>query len=312
MLELHDVSFSYTDQPTIKNISFSATQGEHISIIGESGCGKSTLLKLIYGLYDLDSGHIILNENPILGPKYNLIPGDKSIKYLAQDFDLMPFSTTAENVGHFVSNVDRKHKNKRVAELLDLVEMSEFASVKPKHLSGGQQQRVALAKVLALEPRVLLLDEPFSQVDTFRTNKLRRKLFQYLKEREITCIVATHDVADVLSFSDKTIVMKTGEIVAIDQPRNVYNNPDSSYVAALFGDVNEIPEHFLKPSGDKNKLILVYPHQLIVTAQSLLAVTVKRCYFKGSHYLVEAHYEFGLLYFEHSSLLPSGAFLYLN
>ncbi len=312
MLELHDVSFSYTDQPTIRSVSFSATQGEHISIIGESGCGKSTLLKLIYGLYDLDAGSISYNGTPILGPKFHLIPGEDYIKYLAQDFGLMPFTTVAENVGSFLSNIYVDKKQHRIAELLDMVEMTEFAGVKTRFLSGGQQQRVALARVLALEPKVLLLDEPFSQIDSFRTNNLRRKLFQHLKEREITCIVATHDAGDVLSFSDTTIVMKAGEIVATDKPLNIYNDPACSYVAALFGDVNEIPEHFLKPSGDKNRLILVYPHQLKVTAQSSLAVTVKRSYFKGSHYLVEAQYEFGLLYFEHSSLLPSGAFLYLN
>jgi len=311
MLEIRDISFSYTDHPVIKDVSFNVDKGQHITIIGESGCGKSTLLKLIYGLYDLDAGNIFFDDNQILGPKYNLIPGADFIKYLAQDFGLMPFTTVAENVGSFLSNVYSDKKQERVSELLDMVEMTEFANVKTRYLSGGQQQRVALAKVLALEPKVLLLDEPFSQVDAFRTNNLRRKIFQYLKDNEITCIVATHDASDVLSFSDQTIVMRHGEIIAHKTPHEVYNYPQNKYVASLFGDINEIPENFLKSSGDKNKLVLIYPHQLKVTTQSLLAVTVRKSYFKGNHYLIEAQSEFGILYFEHGTSLQKNMLTYL-
>jgi ABC-type proline/glycine betaine transport system ATPase subunit len=118
MLELKDISFTYIDQAVINELSFVAQQGQNIAVIGESGCGKSTLLKLIYGLYDLDSGSISYNGNPILGPKYNLIPGEEYIKYLAQDFDLMPFITVEENVGKFLSNIYRDKKKARVQELI--------------------------------------------------------------------------------------------------------------------------------------------------------------------------------------------------
>ena len=213
MLELTNISFTYIDKAVINGLSFVAQQGQNIAVIGESGCGKSTLLKLIYGLYDLDSGNINYNGNPILGPKYNLIPGEDYIKYLAQDFDLMPYITVEENVGKFLSNIYRDKKKARVHELLEMVEMTEFAKVKAKYLSGGQQQRVALARVLALEPQILLLDEPFSQIDSFRKNALRRNVFQYLKEKKITCIIATHDSSDALSFSDET----TSYLIALPQ-----------------------------------------------------------------------------------------------
>src|SRR4051812_8943492 len=182
MLELRNISFSYADQTVIKNITFNLHKGQHLAVIGESGCGKSTLLQLIYGLYDLDQGEIIYNGKPVLGPKFNLIPGMDFMKYLAQDFDLMPFISVEENIGKYLSNISKDKKKARVNELLGLVEMTEFAKTKAKHLSGGQQQRVALARVLALEPEVLLLDEPFSQIDVFRRNNLRRNMFQYLKE----------------------------------------------------------------------------------------------------------------------------------
>ncbi|MBC7748037.1 MAG: ATP-binding cassette domain-containing protein, partial [Methylotenera sp.] len=124
MLEIKDISFTYSDKPVIENISFTIAKGENTAIIGESGCGKSTLLKLIYGLYNLDSGAITYNDKPILGPKYNLVPGEDYIKYLAQDFDLMPYITVEENVGKFLSNMYPDEKNTRIQELLEMVEMT--------------------------------------------------------------------------------------------------------------------------------------------------------------------------------------------
>ena len=157
MLSVKNISFSYLDKKTIFNSSFKLKNGTSLAVMGESGCGKSTLLKLIYGLHDLDEGTIEWNNQAILGPKYNLIPGMDFMKYLAQDFDLMPFITVAENVGKYLSNLDSEKKWNRVKELLSIVEMDDFIHVKAKNLSGGQMQRVAIARVLALEPEVLLL-----------------------------------------------------------------------------------------------------------------------------------------------------------
>jgi ABC-type Fe3+/spermidine/putrescine transport system ATPase subunit len=225
MLQVENITFSYDKNKVIKNINFSVSKGQNIAIIGESGCGKSTLLKLIYGLYDLDEGQIFWNENEVLGPKFHLVPGMSFMKYLAQDFDLRPFITVAENVGKYLSNIYPEIKQSRINELLEIVEMTEYSNVKAKFLSGGQQQRVALAKVLALEPEVLLLDEPFSQIDNFRKNSLRRKLFSYLKSKEITCLVATHDSSDSLSFADETIVLNDGKIVTKEKSDYLYKHP---------------------------------------------------------------------------------------
>jgi len=299
MLELTNISFTYIDKAVINGLSFVAQQGQNIAVIGESGCGKSTLLKLIYGLYDLDSGNINYNGNPILGPKYNLIPGEDYIKYLAQDFDLMPYITVEENVGKFLSNIYRDKKKARVQELLEMVEMTDYAKIKAKYLSGGQQQRVALARVLALEPEILLLDEPFSQIDSFRKNALRRNVFQYLKEKKISCIIATHDSTDALSFSDQTIVMQSGKIIANDSPQNLYNKPASKYITSLFGEVNE-----LELDG---KIHLVYPHQLKLDAKGSLKGIVKQSYFKGSHYLIAIALGSQTVFFEHHSSLDEGA-----
>jgi ABC-type Fe3+/spermidine/putrescine transport system ATPase subunit len=303
MLAIKNISFTYIEKPVIENVSFDIAKGQNIAIIGESGCGKSTLLKLLYGLYDLAEGEIFYNEKRILGPKYNLIPGEDYIKYLAQDFDLMPYITVEENVGKFLSNIYKDKKKARINELLEMVEMTEFAKVKAKYLSGGQQQRVALARVLALEPEILLLDEPFSQIDSFRKNSLRRNLFKYFKEKQITCIIATHDSTDALSFSDETIVLQNGQLIAKGSSRELYENPPSFYVASLFGEVNELKQSLFIDMEDTDDILLLYPHQLKVVEDGKMKAIVKQCYFKGSHYLVKAGFERKAIFFEHDSEL---------
>ena len=304
MLSVNNISFSYLDNKTLNDISFSLEKGKILSIIGESGCGKSTLLKLIYGLYDLDEGSVFWNEKEILGQKFNLIPGMEYMKYLAQDFDLMPFITVAENVGKYLSNIYKDKKNQRIAELLEIVEMTEYANVKAKFLSGGQMQRVALARVLALEPEVLLLDEPFSHIDNFRKNSLRRKLFGYLKEKQITTILATHDSTDVLSFADEVVIMKEGQIIEFGKPNDIYNKPKNFYIASLFGDVNEI-------QIDRKKKLL-FPHQLEVVENSELSVVVKNNYYKGNYYLVESEFDNQTVFFESQKEISKGSVVFLK
>lgn len=311
MLLIDDISFSYHQKPTLEALSFSVAKGQNLAVIGESGCGKSTLLKLLYGIYDLDHGLISYNDKPILGPKFNLIPGEDYIKYLAQDFDLMPYITVAENVGKFLSNTNKAKKNARILELLHMVEMEDFAHVNAQFLSGGQMQRVAIARVLALEPEVLLLDEPFSHIDNFRRSSLSRKLFAYLKEKHITCIVATHDSSDVLSFADEVLIMKDGKMVEKGSPKTVFHHPVNKYVAAFFGDVNEIPAHYFDTEA-ADQIQLIYPHQLEVVAFSNLHATVKRSYFRGTHYLIEAIYENGIVFFENAAHLPQNVLIHLN
>ena len=295
MLQVKINAFSYLDKTNLEDIDFSIQEGTNLALIGESGCGKSTLLKIIYGLFDCDEGVLFWKENQILGPKYHLVPGMPFMKYLAQDFDLMPFITVGENVGKFLSNFYPEEKQRRIDELLDLVEMSEYKQVKAKFLSGGQMQRVALARVLAQEPEVLLLDEPFSHIDNFRKNTLRRKIFKYLKEKSITTIIATHDVNDVLSFSDEVVVLKQGKIIDLGTTIQIYQSPKHIYTASLFGDVNEVKGDYLNKSS---KTLIIYPNQLEVVDWSTFLVEVKAAYFKGAYFLNEATYEEGVVFFE--------------
>ncbi len=303
MLQVQNISFGYSQKRVLHNIDFTIEKGQNVAIIGDSGCGKSTLLKLIYGLYDLDEGNIFWEDTEVLGPKFNLVPGMSFVKYLSQDFDLMPYTTVAENVGKFLSNVFPERKKERIQELLEIVEMTEFADVKAKYLSGGQQQRVALARVLALEPEVLLLDEPFSHIDNFRKNALRRNLFAYLKSQGITVIVATHDSTDALSFADETIVLQNGRIVDKADSHSLYSNPINKYVASLFGEVNELKLSQLVAIDSEDEVVLLYPHQLKVVDNGLMKAIVKQSYFKGGHYLIKAAFERIAIFFENDTAL---------
>ena len=305
MLKLQKVTFAYDKEPVLKDISFRIEKGQNVSVIGESGCGKSTLLKLIYGLLHTD-GKIFWEEKELLGPNFNLVPGEPFIKYLAQDFDLMLPLTAAENVGKHLSNFYPIKKKRRIKELLEVVEMEDLADKKAKLLSGGQQQRIALARALAKEPELILLDEPFSHIDHFRKNNLRRRLFSYLKEKNITCIVATHDSTDALSFADRTFVLKNGHIYADGAPEELYQSPPNKYVASLFGDVNHIMLKNLRENETSRKKVVLYPHDIRVQNNSGIKAEVKNSYFKGETFLIEAKLNGENILLEHQKELEPG------
>ena len=296
MLQVKDITFGYSKQKVVlNNFSFSLKKGEHLCIMGESGCGKSTLLKAVYGLLDLQKGTVFWEENQVLGPEFNLVPGFEKFKYVAQDFDLMPYISVAENIKKFLSRFYPEESETRTQELLEVIDMKAFENAKVKNLSGGQKQRVAIARALAKEPDLLLLDEPFSQIDNFKKNGIKRRLFSYLKKKNIACIVATHDKNDALSFADKLMVIKSNKILTFDTPQKIYNNPKQKYIAALFDDINSIEI--------KDKSILVYPHQIKIVDKSTLTARVLNCYFKGSYWLVECLCNEQNIFLNHSSFL---------
>lgn len=305
MLQVNNISFEYNEQKEIlKDISFQLALGEHLCVMGESGSGKSTLLKAIYGLLDLKSGELFWKDEQILGPAFHLVPGMDFFKYVPQNFDLMPYTTVEENIAKFLSRFYMEEAQQRTAELLEVIEMEPFAKQKVKDLSGGQQQRVAIARALAKEPELILLDEPFSQIDNFKKNSLRRRLFSYLKEKNISCIVATHDGNDALSFADQMIVIKDNQILAQGTPADLYQNPKEHYVAALFDDVNDIVID--------GKQRLIYPHQIQVAESSNYKAIVKRSYYKGFYWLIEAEFDEQTVFFQYSKKVESGSLLNLN
>ena len=294
MLQVKNISFAYTSNEVLEGLNFEVNKGEILAVIGESGSGKSTLLKLIYGEFDLEKGEIWWNKNQIFGPAFNLVVGYDFMKFVTQEFDLMPYTTVKENIGKFLSRFYPEEKEKRTNELLKVVELEAFGKTKVKNLSGGQKQRVALARALAKEPEILLLDEPFSHIDNFKKQSLRRSIFGYLKDNRISCIVATHDKNDVLGFADEMMVLHNKKVVIKDTPENIYENPKLPLVASFFGEFSEINDR------------IYYAHQLKMVEKSDFKAIVKQSYFNGNNWLVEAEHNGTIIFFEHHfKLLPN-------
>jgi len=305
MLIVTNVSIGYqSEKQVLQNLSFTLTAGEHLCVMGKSGCGKSTLLKAVYGLLDVKKGAIGWKGQEVLGPSAHLIPGMKFFKYVAQDFDLMPYTSVSENIAKFLSRFYPKEREQRTQELLELIEMTDQANEKIKHLSGGQQQRVAIARALAKQPELILLDEPFSQMDNFRKNTLKRKLFSFLKEKQISCILATHDGRDALSFSDQLLVLENRRGIALGSPENIYKNPATLSIASLFGDVSKVVV--------EGNSLLLYPHQIKIAKQTPYPSTVLQSYFKGEHWLVKASFNTQVVFFQSAEELPPKKRVFLS
>lgn len=292
MLNIKNLSFSYSNkEKTIKNISFKMNTYEVLCLLGESGSGKSTLLKLIYGLLEPSEGTLFFNDERIKGPNHQLIAGHPEIKFVQQDFDLSPYFTIAENIGQHISNLDITYKQKRIKEIAEVLEIQHYLDKIPQELSGGQQQRVAIARAIANFPTLLLLDEPFSQLDANLHLKIRENLMAYLKENHVGCIFTSHRAEDALGFSDQIIVLKKGESIQTDSPQNIYNNPSNVYVASLFGNYNllsdfqaktfNISRNFLK------KHIIIYPHEIQISPKGSLKGEVTNSRFFGKEYQIE-------------------------
>lgn len=282
LLEIKNLHFSYTpDEKLFNNLNLLIEKGKIIALAGESGCGKSTLLSIIYGLMNWEEGELIFNGKKLLGPQGNLVPGESEMKFVAQNYDLMLYSTVYDNVGKFLSNIDLKKKRRKVMELLKVVGMEEYADIKPQFLSGGQQQRVAIARALSVMPKLLLLDEPFSNLDFSRKIELRERLFQYVKTNDISLIISTHEIQEIMPWLDQIIILQEGRLIQNDSPEETYNFPYNEYVARLFGEVNVLSdEEKIQLNLSKN---LWYPTQIKVS-ESGHSAKVLESRFSGNHY----------------------------
>jgi ABC-type Fe3+/spermidine/putrescine transport system ATPase subunit len=312
MLKVKDVSFAYDKEPVLEDISFVLKKGQHLAVMGESGCGKSTLLKIIYGVLQTQEGAVYWGNKKVRGPLYKLLPGERFMKYLSQEFDLMPYTTVEENLSEFLSVFHPEELKERTRELLYMTQLEAFAGEKVQNLSGGQQQRVALGRVLAQKPELILLDEPFSHIDNFRKNSLRRNLYDYLKKNGVTCITATHDQNDVLPFADRIIVLKDRQVIADEAVMDLYDTPGNIYIATLFGEANRVPIHIMKSYADTRRMIIVYAHEFKVSHSSGLKVVVSKSYPMGHYCLIRGDSDGHPIFFHHQKPLEPGTEVFLN
>ncbi len=227
--------------PAVDEVSFEVRRGEIMAVVGESGCGKSTLLRLVAGLEVPDAGTIDIGGRTIAGGGRWVSPEKRGVGMVFQDFALFPHMTVEGNVRYGLRDMPRRDRAARVAEMLELVGLDGLGGRYPHQLSGGQQQRVALARALAGEPSVLLLDEPFSSLDTALKRTLREEMRAILERTSTTTLLVVHDSEDVMMLADRAAVLRAGRVLQEADPDTLYRKPQDEYVAHFFGETNVLP-----------------------------------------------------------------------
>lgn len=271
----------------VKDIHFTQKPLEKIAIAGETGSGKTTLLKMIGGLAQPDDGHIYFEGKRILGPFEKLIPGHLPIAYLSQHFELRNNYTVEEEL---------ESKNLLTEEEADniyrICRIEHLLKRKTNELSGGERQRIVLARLLTTSPKLLLLDEPFSNLDAIHKNIIKSVLLDIGAKLNTSCILVSHDAADTLSWADTIIVLKEGEIIQQGTPHKIYNEPVDEYCAGLFGEYNLMNDKNAKaffPNHNNQQPLMLRPEQFCIVTKNENAVKgiVQAVYFFGSYYSVD-------------------------
>lgn len=240
MLKIESLSKSFDKGKTfaLNNISFNLEQGDVCAIVGESGSGKTTLARLIAGLETPDAGTIIIDGNTVSSMKKQVPPEKRKVGLVFQEYALFPHLNLFQNVMYGISR--NKNKKERAEEVLQLVGLKDMKERFPHQLSGGQQQRVALARALAPNPSLLILDEPFSNLDSMLRMQLRNQIFEIVKNAGVTAIFVTHDTQDALAVADEILILQNGALIQKDAAANLYTKPNSIYVASLFGNTIQL------------------------------------------------------------------------
>lgn len=224
----------------VRDVTLNVKSGEFLTVLGPSGCGKTTLLRLLAGFEKPSSGTIQIGDHIVADDSHFVPPERRKVGMVFQDYALFPHINVAENVGFGIRG-HSKDKDKQVQRVLSLVGLSGYDDRMPHELSGGQQQRVALARALAPNPDIILLDEPFSNLDTALRTKVRADVREILHETETTAIFVTHDQEEALSLSDEVAVIFSGELAQVATPHAIYNRPINKQVARFIGEANFIP-----------------------------------------------------------------------
>ena len=289
LLEVINIGKEYSNILKLTNINFNQKYLQKLAIVGASGSGKTTLLKIISGNLQPTNGKVLFAGERVIGPDEKLLPGHPKMGYLSQNYELLN-NYKVEDLIWF----DNTLTTEDATSLFEICQINHLLKRKTDQLSGGEKQRIALCKLLIKSPQLLLLDEPFSNLDLIHKNILKSVLENIASKLKITCILASHDPQDTLSWADEILVMQDGQIVQKGTPAQVYNQPISEYVAGLFGKYNLLNAQQVKQLlGStmfihKTQQLLIRPEQFFVSTLSsaLFAARVVNISFWGSHYQI--------------------------
>lgn len=300
LLDIKHIECHYQTQTIIEGLSFHINQGDISCLLGPSGCGKTTALRAIAGFEPIHNGVITLRGQAVSTPNSILPPEKRKLGMVFQDYALFPHLNVYDNIGfglRQMSKVDRQH---RADELLSLINLDDFGKRFPHELSGGQQQRVALARAIASKPDLLLLDEPFSNLDIDLREKLAHNIRDILKEQQITALLVTHDQQEAFALGDMVGIMNQGQILQWDTPFNLYHEPNNRFVADFIGQGVFLEGTLLAPNLVKTEIgeiqgdraypwpinssveVLIRPDDIVPDAASSLHGEVVDKAFKGA------------------------------
>ncbi|WP_149914644.1 ABC transporter ATP-binding protein [Sphingobacterium cavernae] len=271
------------DVTAVNNVSFSIDENKITAIIGESGSGKSTLLKLIYGLLEPNQGEVRYKGWLVPTRKDKLIPGHDAMKMVSQGFDdLNLYAKVWDNIASQLPNTNLEYKKSRTSEILKKLRIDHLAQQRVADLSGGERQRVAIARALINDPEVLLMDEPFNQVDAAFRDGLQQDIKQIVRETGLTVILVSHDPAEVLAMADALIVMQNGKIVDAGHPKDLYYKPKHPYTALLLAKSNILAVHQAKALGiETTDPIAIHQEWIDVKEDVSSSFFIKEIKFRG-------------------------------
>ena len=270
------IKFYNKKDPLIESLDFSVEKGEIVSFLGESGVGKTTFLKCISGLEHINSGSIVLNNKTLNDKDVFIRPQDRKIGFVFQDYPLFPHLNLKDNI---IFNLDKKYI-KNLEYMLSLTNLSSLVDRFPHELSGGEQQRACIARALIREPDLLLLDEPFSNLDVAIKHSIRDEIYQIIKTTKTTTILVTHDINDSLNIADKILVFKAGKLQQYSDPVEMYCKPANCYCARILGNINKYDMD--------TKPYYIRPEKINIVEESDIKLVVKKSLFQGKEYNITA------------------------
>ena len=277
-LKISDLKKYYNEsEPLIRNLNFSVNKGEIVSFIGESGSGKTTFLKCLAGLEKINSGSIELNGKILNDDTTFVNPNLRKIGFVFQDYPLFPHINVLENI---TINLEKSFFSK-LDYILQLTNLKDLCERFPDQLSGGEQQRVCLARALIREPDLLLLDEPFSNLDSSIKFTIQEEIHKIIKQTKTTTILVTHDIKDTFNISDKILIFKAGILQQYDNPVNMYCNPVNCYCAKILGELNQVTIN--------DKTYFIRPEKIKLTETSKFKAKVEKSLFAGKEYKITAN-----------------------